>query len=343
MRQKNLHILPVKMPFGISMPKTLTYLEAITEGLREEMRRDTSVFLLGEDIGTYGGAFKVTKGFIEEFGENRVIDTVLGESAILGAASGAALAGLRPVAEIQFADFVTSGFNQLVNIAAKYHYRNFIPIPLVVRLPSGGGIHGGPFHSINPEAWFFHVPGLKLVAPSTPYDAKGLIKAAIRDPNPVLYFEHKYLYRHAKAEIPDDEYIVPIGKADIKREGNDVTVITYHVGVRWASEASEILSKEGIEVEIIDLRSLLPLDKETILSSVKKTGKVLIVHEDSLTGGIGGEIAALISEYAFEYLDAPIRRVAALDTPVPYAPPLEDYFLPNTQKVLDALRKVVSY
>ena len=325
------------------MTKTLTYLEAISEGLREEMKRDKSVFLLGEDIGTYGGAFKVTKGFIEEFGEERVIDTVLGESAIIGAASGAALVGMRPVAEMQFSDFVSNGFNQLVNISAKYHYRNFVPIPLVVRLPSGGGIHGGPFHSINPESWFFHVPGLKLVAPSTPFDAKGLIKAAIRDPNPVLYFEHKYLYRHLKAEIPEDEYIVPIGKADIKREGSDISVITYHVGVHWSLEAAEVMSKEGIEVEIVDLRTLLPFDKETILNSVKKTGKVLIVHEDTLTGGIGGEIAALISEHAFEYLDAPIRRVASIDTPVPYAPTLEEFFLPSAKKVLDALRKLAAY
>lgn len=325
------------------MPKTLTYLEAISEGLREEMKRDKSVFLLGEDIGTYGGAFKVTKGFIEEFGEERVIDSVLGEAAIIGAASGAALAGMRPVAEMQFADFVTNGFNQIVNVSAKWHYRNFVPVPLVIRLPSGGGIHGGPFHSTNPEAWFFHVPGLKLVAPSTPYDAKGLIKAAIRDQNPVLYFEHKFLYRHIKGEIPDDDYIVPIGKADVKREGNDISVITYSSGVHWSLEAAAELSKEGIEVEIVDLRTLLPLDKETILNSVKKTGKVLIVHEDTLTGGIGAEISALISEYAFHYLDAPIKRVASLDTPVPYAPTLEEYFLPNAKKVLDALRTLASY
>lgn len=325
------------------MSKTLTYLEAISEGLREEMWRDKSVFLLGEDIGTYGGAFKVTKGFIEEFGEDRVIDTVLAEAAIVGAATGAALVGMRPVAEMQFADFVTNGFNQLVNISAKYHYRNIVPIPMVVRLPSGGGIHGGPFHSANPEAWFFHVPGLKLVAPSTPYDAKGLIKAAIRDPNPVLYFEHKYLYRHIKGEIPDDDYIVPIGEADIKREGSDITVITYATGVHWSLEAAETLSKEGVEVEIVDLRTLLPLDKETILNSVKKTGKVLIVHEDTLTGGIGGEIAAIISEHAFQFLDAPIKRVTSLDTPVPYAPTLEEYFLPSAKKVLEALKNLVAY
>ena len=325
------------------MPKTLTYLEAITEGLREEMRRDKSVFLLGEDIGTYGGAFKVTKGFVEEFGEERVIDTVLAEAAIVGAATGAALVGMRPVAEIQFADFVSNAFNQIVNVTAKYHYRNFVPVPLVIRLPFGGNIHGGPFHSVCPESWFFHVPGLKLVAPSTPYDAKGLIKAAIRDPNPVLYFEHKYLYRHIKGEVPEDDYIVPIGSADIKRKGTDVTVITYATGVQWSLEAAEILSKEGVEVEIVDLRTLLPLDKETILNSVKKTGKVLIVHEDTLTGGIGAEVAALISEQAFQYLDAPIKRVASLDTPVPYAPTLEEYFLPNAKKVLDALRQLAAY
>lgn len=325
------------------MARTVTYLEAISEGLREEMQRDKSVFLLGEDIGTYGGAFKVTKGFIEEFGENRVIDTVLGEAAIIGAATGAAIAGMRPIAEMQFADFVTNGFNQIVNVAAKYHYRNSIPVPLVIRLPSGGGIHGGPFHSINPEAWFFHVPGLKLVAPATPYDAKGLIKAAVRDLNPVLFFEHKYLYRHSKGEIPDGEYTVPIGKADVKREGNDVSVITYGTGVHWAVEAAETMKREGIEVEIVDVRTLLPLDKEVILNSVKKTGKVLIVHEDTLTGGIGGEIAALIAEHAFQFLDAPIKRIASLDTPVPYAPTLEEFFLPNTKKVTSALRQLAEY
>ncbi|MBI4547360.1 MAG: alpha-ketoacid dehydrogenase subunit beta [Ignavibacteriae bacterium] len=325
------------------MAKTLTYLEAISEGLREEMHRDKSVFLLGEDIGTYGGAFKVTKGFVEEFGEDRVIDTVLAEAAIIGAATGAAIVGMRPVAEMQFADFVTNGFNQLVNITAKYHYRNFIPVPLVVRLPSGGGIHGGPFHSTNPEGWFFHVPGLKLVAPSTPHDAKGLIKAAIRDPNPVLYFEHKFLYRHIKGEVPENDYIVPIGKADIKREGKDISVIAYSTGVHWALEAAETISKEGVEVEIIDLRTLLPLDKETILNSVGKTGKVLIIHEDTLTGGIGAELAALISEHAFQYLDAPIKRIASLDTPVPYAPTLEEYFLPNAKKVLESLKLLASY
>ncbi len=325
------------------MPKTLTYIEAISEGLREEMRRDPSVFLLGEDIGSYGGAFKVTKGFLEEFGGSRVIDSVLAEGAIVGAATGAAIAGMKPVAEMQFADFVTNGFNQVVNIAAKWHYRNFVPVPLVIRLPSGGGIRGGPFHSTNPEAWFVHTPGLKVVAPSTPYDAKGLIKSAIRDPNPVLYFEHKYLYRHIKGEIPDEDYVVPIGIADVKREGNDISVITYHNGVHWALDAATQLEKDGVDVEVIDLRTLLPLDKETILNSVKKTGKVLILHEANLTGGVGAEVAAIITEHAFEYLDAPIRRLASLDTPVPYAPTMEEYFLPNAEKVLSALRGLARY
>jgi 2-oxoisovalerate dehydrogenase E1 component beta subunit len=325
------------------VPKTVTYLDAISDALREEMRRDSSVFLMGEDIGLYGGAFKVTKGFTEEFGEGRVIDTVLAEAAIIGAATGAAIAGMRPVAEMQFADFVTSGFNQLVHITSKYHYRNFVSVPLVVRLPSGGGIRGGPFHSTSPEAWFFHTPGLKLVAPSTPYDAKGLLKAAIRDPNPVLYFEHKFLYRHVKAEVPDGDYIVPIGEADIKRPGSDISVITYGTGVHWSLEAAEAIAKEGVDVEVLDLRSLMPFDKERILASVKKTGKALIVHEDTLTGGIGAEIAALIAEQAFEHLDAPVHRVASIDTPVPYAPTLEEFFLPNAAKVLDALRRLANY
>lgn len=325
------------------MPKTMTYLEAISEGLRDEMRRDDRVFLLGEDIGNYGGAFKVTKGFTEEFGEERVIDTVLAEAAIIGAATGAALAGLLPVAEIQFSDFVTNGFNQIVSVTAKYHFRNFIPVPVVIRLPSGAGIRGGPFHSASTEGWFFHTPGLKLVAPSTPRDAKGLIRAAIRDPNPVLYFESKYLYRHVRGEVPDGDYIVPIGKADVKREGRDVTVITYGTGVYWTLDASAEVAGEGIETEVVDLRTLQPLDFETILASVKRTGKVLIVHEDTLTGGIGAEIAALVSSRGFEYLDAPVRRVASPDAPVPYAPTLEDAYLPDSRKVAAAIRSLAAY
>jgi 2-oxoisovalerate dehydrogenase E1 component beta subunit len=322
----------------------ISYIDAISRGLWEEMERDSSVFLLGEDIGEYGGAFKVTKGFLDHFGRDRVIDTVLAESAILGAATGAALVGMKPVAEMQFADFVTCGFNQLVNNSASIHYRWNLPVPMVVRLPSGAGIHGGPFHSRNPEAWFFHQPGLKLVAPSTPYDAKGLIKAAIRDPNPVLYFEHKRLYRHVKGEVPDNDYVVEIGKGDVKRQGNDITVVAYGSTVHLALEAAEILERQdGVSVEVVDLRSLMPLDKELIISSVKKTGKVLITHEDTVTGGIGGEIAALIAEFAFESLDAPIKRVGAIDIPTPFAPTLEEYFLPNKEKVLAALRELAAY
>ncbi len=323
--------------------KTLTYIEAISEALWEEMERDKNVFLLGEDIGKYGGAFKVTKGFHEHFGEERVIDTVLAENAIIGAATGAAMMGMRPIAEIQFADFVSNGFNQLVNNSAKIFWRCNIPVPMVVRLPSGGGIHGGPYHSINPEAWFFHIPGLKLVAPSTPYDAKGLLKSAIRDNNPILYFESKFLYRRIKGEVPTNDYTVEIGKADIKRNGNDISIITYGTGVHWSLEAAKILEEENIDVEVLDLRSLIPIDKEAIFSSVKKTGKILIVHEDTLTGGIGGEIAALISDNCFEFLDAPIKRIASPDTPIPFAPTLEDHFLPNTKKVLSALKSLAKY
>ncbi len=320
------------------------YIEAISAALWEEMERDKEVFLLGEDIGVYGGAFKVTKGFLEKFGEERVIDTVLAEAAIIGAATGAAIVGMRPVAEMQFADFVTCGFNQLVNNTASIHYRWGLPVPMVVRLPSGGNIHGGPFHSRNPEAWFFHQPGLKLVAPSTPYDAKGLLKAAIRDPDPVLFFEYKYLYRRIKGEVPSEDYVVPIGKADVKRKGNDATIITYGPTVHVALDAAQdIAGSDEYDVEVLDLRSLMPFDKEAILQSVKRTNKVLILHEDTLTGGIGGEIAAFINENAFEYLDAPVRRLGACDTPVPYAPTLETEFLPGKDKVLKNLKELLEY
>lgn len=322
----------------------MTYIEAISKAMWEEMERDQSVFLIGEDIGAYGGAFKATKGFLQHFGEERVIDSTLSEAAIIGAATGAAVVGMRPIAEMQFADFVTCGFNQIVTNAAKTHYRWNLPVPMVVRLPSGGYIHGGPYHSSNPEGWFFHVPGLKIVAPSSPYDAKGLMKAAVRDDNPVLFFEYKYLYRRIKGEVPDGEYTVEIGKADVKREGTDVALFTYGSTVHHSLEAAEIVAKEdGIEVKVVDLRTLLPLDKELIINTVKSTGKALIVHEDTLTGGIGAELAALISENAFQYLDAPIRRVASLDTPVPFAPPLEEYFLPDTGKIVRALRELGSY
>lgn len=321
----------------------LTYIEAISKGLWEEMERDPSVFLLGEDIGKFGGAFKVTRGFLDHFGEERVIDTVLAETAILGAATGAAVVGMRPVAEMQFADFVTTGFSQLVNNTASIHYRWHIPCPMVVRLPSGAGIHGGPFHSRNPEAWFFHQPGFKIVAPSFPYDAKGLIKAAIRDNNPVIFLEHKRLYRHIKGEVPDTDYIVEIGKGINRREGTDISIITYGATVHYALEAAEVVSHDGISVEVIDLLSLMPMDIELILNSVRKTGKVLIAHEDNLTGGIGGEIAALVSEHAFEFLDAPITRVGALDIPTPYSPPLEEYFLPNTKKIISAVKNLAAF
>ncbi len=322
----------------------LTYIEAISRAMWEEMERDPAVFLLGEDIGAYGGAFKATKGFLEHFGEDRVIDTVLAEEAIVGAATGAALVGMRPIAEIQFADFVTCSFNQLVTNAAKIHYRWNLPVPMVVRLPSGGQIHGGPFHSANPEGWFFHVPGLKIVAPANPYDAKGLMKSAIRDDNPVLFLEYKYLYRRVKGEVPDTDYEIEIGKGEVKREGSDIALITYGPTVHACLEAAAALSKEdGLEAEVVDLRSLVPLDVDLIIATARKTGKVVVVHEDNLTGGVGAEVAAIVAEHAFRHLDAPIRRVASLDTPVPFAPALEDFVLPNTEKILAVLREVGAY
>ncbi len=321
----------------------LTYLEAIRQGLWEEMERDERVFLLGEDIGVYGGAFKVTEGFLERFGEERVIDTPISEAAIVGAAIGAALVGLRPVAEMQFIDFISIAFDQLTNFAAKCRYRWGAGVPIVVRGPCGGGVHGGPFHSQNVEAYFFHTPGLKIVEPATPYDAKGLIKAAIRDEDPVLYFEHKYLYRRIRGEVPEDDYIVPIGKADIKRPGRDVTILTYGWMVHKSLEAAEIVAQEDIEVEVVDLRTLLPLDDETILSSVAKTGRAVIVHEDTRTGGIAGEIAMRLNERIFEYLEAPVVRVTAPDTPIPFSPPLEEFFLPQVEEIVQAVRWVANY
>lgn len=323
---------------------TMTYIEALARGMWEEMENDPSVFLIGQDIGAYGGAFKATKGFLQHFGADRVIDATLSEAAIVGASVGAALVGMRPVAEMQFADFVTCGFNQLVVSAAKTHYRWHLPLPMVVRLPTGGYIHGGPYHSASPEAWFFHVPGLKIVAPSTPYDAKGLMRAAIRDNNPVVFLEFKYLYRRIKGEVPDQPYTVEIGKGAVRRRGSDITAITYGSTVHFTLEAAETLSREdGVEATVVDLRSLAPLDRELILKVSRETGKVLIVHEDNLTGGIGGEIAALIADEAFSSLDAPVRRVGALDTPVPFSPPLEEYVLPNVEKILAAMRSLSRY
>jgi pyruvate/2-oxoglutarate/acetoin dehydrogenase E1 component len=320
-----------------------TYLEAIREGLWEEMERDPNVFLLGEDIGIYGGAFKVTAGFIEHFGERRVVDTPISEAAIVGAAIGASFMGLRPVAEMQFADFISCGFDQIVNFAAKCRYRWNAPVPMVIRAPSGGGIHGGPFHSQNPEMWFVRTPGLKVVAPATAYDAKGLIKSAIRDNDPVLFFEHKGLYRRIKDELPGGDYTVPIGKAKVVREGRDLTIVAYGAMVWTALEAAEKLAEEGAQAEVVDLRTLLPLDRETVTESVRKTSKVLLVHEDTRTGGMAGELAASITESVFEYLDGPILRVTAPDTPVPYSPPLEDAFLPNVEKVLEKARWLWRY
>ena len=322
----------------------LTYIDAISRGMWEEMERDPSVFLIGEDIGAYGGAFKATKGFFEHFGPKRVIDSVLSESAIIGAATGAAVAGMRPIVEMQFADFVTSGFNQVVTNAAKIHYRWRIPVPMVIRLPTGGYIHGGPYHSASTEAWFAHVPGLKIVAPSNPADAKGLLKSAVRDNNPVLFYEFKYLYRRIKGEVPGTDVTVPIGKGEVRREGGDLTVLTYGSTVHFSLEAAEKLSKaDGIETRVVDLRTLLPLDRDLITESVRATGKVLIVHEDTLTGGVGGEIAALIAEHAFQDLDAPVRRLGALDAPVPFAPTLEEAHLPDTEKIVQALRALALY
>ncbi|HEV2880725.1 MAG TPA: alpha-ketoacid dehydrogenase subunit beta [Pyrinomonadaceae bacterium] len=322
-----------------------TFVEAIRQGIWEEMERDPTVFVIGEDVGVYGGAFKVTDGLLDEFGEGRVIDTPISEAAIVGAACGAALMGMRPVAEFQFIDFISPGFDMLTNYAAKCRYRWGAGLPTVFRGPCGAGVHSGPFHSVNAEAFFLNTAGLKIVEPSTAYDAKGLIKAAIRDPDPVLYFEHKKLYRlpRLREELPEDDYIVEIGKARTARAGRDLSIITFGAQVLNALDAATELEKEGLDVEVIDLRTLAPLDKEAILASVKKTNKVMILHEAARTGGIGGEIAATIAEEAFEWLDAPVVRVASIDTPVPYSPPLEEYHLPQIKDVLEAARKLAAY
>jgi len=321
----------------------VTYLEAIRQALFEEMERDPAVVLLGEDVGVYGGAFKVSAGLLKRFGWERVIDTPISETAIVGAAVGMGYLGLRPVAEMQFIDFIACCFNQITNFVAKSHYRWGAPVPMVLRGPSGGGVHGGPFHSANPEMYFVHTPGLKVVYPATAYDAKGLLKSAIRDNNPVLFFEHKFLYRRIKEELPAEEYTVPLGKAVVRREGRDLTIVSYAAMMHTSIEAADLLAKEGIEAEVIDLRTLLPLDLETLLASVKKTNKLLVVHEDTRTGGIAGEIAALVCEGAFEDLDGPVMRVTSLDTPVPYSPPLEERFLPNVSSVANAARELAKY
>jgi len=326
--------------------RVLTMVEAIRQGIWEEMTSDESVFVIGEDVGTYGGAFKLTEGFIDHFGTERMIDTPISEAAIVGAACGAALMGMKPVAEFQFIDFISCGFDMLTNYAAKSRYRGCGGIQAVFRGPCGSGVRGGPFHSLNAESFFLNTAGLKMVEPSTSYDAKGLIKAAIRDPDPVLFFEHKKLYRlpRLREELPEDDYIVEIGKARTAREGNDLSIITFGAQVLNALDAAETLEKEdGLSVEVIDLRTLAPLDKEAILATVKKTNRVMILHEASLTGGIGGEISAIIAEEAFEWLDAPVIRVASIDSPVPFAPQMEDYFLPQVSEIVDAARKLASY
>jgi 2-oxoisovalerate dehydrogenase E1 component beta subunit len=321
----------------------VTYLEAIRQAMWEEMERDDRVFILGEDIGVYGGAFKLTEGFLEKFGPERVLDTPISEEGFTGVAIGAAYMGFRPIVEFQFIDFIANAFNMITNFAAKSRYRWGAGVPLVLRGPSGGGVRGGPFHSQNPEMYFVHTPGLKVVAPSTAYDAKGLLKAAIRDPDPVLYLEHKFLYRRIKEELPAEDFVVPIGKAAVRRPGRDIVLVTYGAMTYVALEAARSLSDEGIELEVLDLRSLLPLDKETLLESVRRVSKVLILHEDTRTGGLGGEIAALIAEEAFDDLDGPIVRVTAPDTPVPYSATLEDAFLPQPADVVEAARRLAAY
>jgi len=321
-----------------------TYLEAIRQGLFEEMERDPAVFCMGEDIGAYGGAFKATEGLLDRFGAERVIDTPISETGFVGAAAGAAHMGLRPVCEMQFIDFVSCAYSILTNYVATARYRAFLPCPMVVRGPSGGYVRGGPFHSQNPESAFLHTPGLKVVYPATAADAKGLLKAAIRDDDCVLFFEHKYLYRRIKDAMPGGDHVVPIGKARLAREGTDLSIITYAATVWKSLEAAEQLAREdGISVEVLDLRSLLPLDDDAIVATVKKTNRVLVVHEDTVTGGIAGEITARINELAFEWLDAPVRRVAAHDVPLPYAPQLEDFVLPQTGDIVRAARWMVRY
>jgi 2-oxoisovalerate dehydrogenase E1 component beta subunit len=318
----------------------LTYLQAISSALRDELRADERVIVMGEDIGVFGGAFKVTDGFIDEFGPDRVMDTPLAESGIVGTAIGAAVVGMRPVCEMQFADFISCGFDQLVNVAGKMHYRQGLAVPITVRLPSGGGFSGGPFHSQNPEAWFMHAPGIKVVAPSTAEDAKGLLHSAIHDPNPVCYMEHKHLYRRIKGEVPEGVYETPF-TARVARSGSDLVVITYGAMVHTALEATEDL--DGASVEVLDLRSLVPLDEETILESVERCSKVVVVDEANSTCAAGAQVAALIAERGFESLDGPVVRVSSPDVPIPFSPPLEQAVLPSVDRVREACRELLAY
>jgi 2-oxoisovalerate dehydrogenase E1 component beta subunit len=321
-----------------------TYLIAIAEALWEEMERDGNVFLLGEDIGVYGGAFKVTEGFIDRFGPERVMDTPICEETIMGMAVGAAMEGMRPVAEVQYADFIANGFDELINVAGKYHYRSGVPLPMVVRGPSGGGVRASAFHSQNPEPWFAHSPGLKVMCPAFPSDAKGLLKSAIRDDNPCVFFEHKWIYRRIKEVVSEDpDVTVPIGKAKIQREGSDLTIVSYGAMVHRAIEASEELQQQGISAEVVDLRTIVPLDTETILESVARTSRALVLYESHRTLGVGSEVAAVIAEEAFDALDAPVMRLAPPNTPVPFSPPLEDAYLPQVSDIVESVKRLSSW
>ncbi len=323
-----------------------TVIEAVREAIAEEMERDAKVFVIGEDVGIRGGVFLATQGLAERFGSDRIIDAPLAEASIMGIALGAAFRGMRPIPEVQFSDFVWPSINQLIGEAARtcYGTNGAVQVPMVIRMPYGGGIRGGLFHSQNVETHFFHTPGLKVVAPSTPYDAKGLLKSAIRDNNPVVFLEHKKTYRLVRGEVPDEEYTLPIGKADVKRIGSNITLVSYGLTLHYCLEAAEVMAAEGVDIEVVDLRTLTPLDTETILDSVKKTGKLAIVHEDNITGGVGAEIAALVAERAFEYLDGPIARICGPDVPtMPFAQTLEDAYMPTGDKIADGLRKLVAY
>src|SRR5438034_1561922 len=318
-----------------------TYLIAIAEALWEEMERDPAVFMLGEDIGVYGGAFKVTEGFLDHFGAERVMDTPIAEDTIIGMSVGAAMEGMRPVAELQYSDFITCGFDELVAVAGKYHYRSGVPLPFVVRGPSGGGVRASAFHSQNPEPWFAHAPGLKVICPAFPTDAKGLLKAAIRDDNPCVFFEHKWIYRRIKEQVPEDpDFTVPIGEAAVKREGDDVSIITYGAMVHKALEAAEDLAERDVSVEVVDLRTIFPLDKQTVLDSVAKTSRALVLYESLKFLGVGSEVSAIIAEEGFESLDAPLMRLAPPQTPVAFSPPLADAFIPQVEDIIGAVDRL---
>ena len=323
-----------------------TFIEAIRETLADEMRRDPSVILLGEDVGKKGGVFLATDGLWAEFGDDRVIDTPLTESLIIGASIGASMNGLRPIAEIQFADFIFPAFNQILSEAARMRYRsnNGFGVPMTIRAPYGGGVHGALYHSQSVEAFFAHIPGLKVVIPSTPYDAKGLLRSSIRDNDPVLFFEHKKMYRSVRGDVPDTDYTIPLGRASVTREGSQLTVVAYGLMAHYALEAADVVADEGINVEVVDLRTLRPLDKETVLNSVRKTGKCLVVYEDNRFGGYGAEVAAMVSEEAFDYLDGPVTRLAGPEVPgVPYNHALEDWFMLNPEKIADGIRRLGAY